>query len=387
MNNASRTPLAILSFGNFVIGTGTLIIAGLLNEMAADLQTSIVAVGQLLTGYALAVCFGAPILAGLTSRIDRRMLLVGALTIFAAGHLLAAAAPNYAILMVLRIATGFGAAIFTPQAAATAGLLVPAEQRGRAIATVFLGFSIATVFGIPIGAYLGSAFGWRLALAVVGGLSVICALLLYAQLPKQLKVQPIDAAAWKSVWTNAPLLLVVAVTIVQASAQFVLFTYIAPALKDSVAAGPSTLSLTLMWFGICGVVGNIIGGSLIDRIGTPHVVAISIGLMLAGFLLWPFGHGSLPLIATACALWGLGCFAINSAQQARLVGLATQLAPVSMALNSSAIYLGQAFGAMAGGLIIAHQGVGALSWVGAIIFVLALGVSFAAQRMTQRSFA
>ena len=199
MNNRSRAPLATLSFGNLVIGTGTLIIAGLLNEMAADLQTSITAIGQLITGYALAVCFGAPILAGLTSRMERHTLLIAALVIFAAGHLLAAVAPGYGTLMVLRVATGFGAAIFTPQAAATAGMLVPPEQRGRAIATVFLGFSVATVLGVPLGTYLGGHFGWRAALAMVGGLSVLCAVMLYIQLPKQLTVEPINLAAWRDV--------------------------------------------------------------------------------------------------------------------------------------------------------------------------------------------
>jgi predicted MFS family arabinose efflux permease len=113
------------------------------------------------------------------------------------------------------------------------------------------------------------------------------------------------------------------------------------------------------------------------------VVAISIGLMLAGFLVWPLAHGSLVIMVAACGLWGLGCFAINSAQQARLVGLATHLAPVSIALNSSGIYLGQAFGAMVGGLVIARQGMDALSWVGAVIFVLALGTSYAAQGRVQ----
>jgi predicted MFS family arabinose efflux permease len=300
--------------------------------------------------------------------------------LFAAGHLLAAAAPNHATLMVIRIATGFGAAIFTPQAAATAGLLVPVEQRGRAIATVFLGFSIATVLGMPLGAYLGSALGWRWALAMVGALSIICALLLRTQLPAKLAVQPIDAAAWKSVGRNIVLLLVVATTVVQASAQFVLFAYIAPTLKEFIAAGPSTISLIFMWFGICGVVGNTIAGPLIDRIGTSRVVALCIALMLTGFLIWPLTRASLPVTIVACGLWGLGCFAINSAQQTRLVGLATHLAPVSIALNSSGIYLGQAFGAMAGGLIIAHRGTSALSWVGAILFGLALAISFAAQR-------
>lgn len=374
-----RAALYVLSFGNLVVGTGTLIIAGIINEMAADLATSAAAIGQLMTGYGLAVCFGAPVLAGLTSRVDRRTLLAGALLLFAAGHLLAAAAPSYALVLALRILTGFGAAIFTPQAAATAGLLVPPEQRGRAIALVFLGFSVATVLGVPLGTYLGAHFGWRVAVAVVGILALACAALLRLAVPHGLQATPIGAAEWRRVLSDAPLLMTVAVTVVQGSAQFVIFVYIAKLFRDFLAATPTTISLLLMWFGICGVVGNVIAGVVMDRIGPPRTVVISIAFMLAAFLAWPLTRGSLPVMALACALWGLGCFAVNSAQQARLVELAPRLASVSIALNSSGIYLGQAFGAAVGGAILAQGDAGLLSWIGAAIFALAIALSLAAQ--------
>ncbi len=379
MSRSPRPALYALSFGNLVVGTGTLIIAGIINDMAADLQTSVAAIGQLVTGYSLAVCLGAPVLAGLTSNFDRRRVLTGALVLFAAGHLLAAVAPGYYTVLALRIVTGFGAAIFTPQAAASAGLLVPSEQRGRAIALVFLGFSIATVVGIPLGTYLGAHFGWRWALATVGALALLCAALLRWLLPSGLHVQHIGAAEWHRVLSDARLLLVLAVTVVQGSAQFVLFTYIAKLFKDFVGATPAVISLLLMGFGIFGVIGNIIGGALMDRIGAARVALLSIAVMLAAFLLWPATRGALPVMALACALWGLGCFAVNSAQQARLVELAPPLAPVSIALNSSGIYFGQAFGAALGGIILLRGAAGMLSWIGAVIFVASIVLSLVAE--------
>lgn len=379
MSRNPRPALYALSFGNLVVGTGTLIIAGIINVMAADLQTSVAAIGQLITGYGLAVCFGAPVLAGLTSNLDRRGVLIGALVLFAAGHLLAAVAPGYYTVLALRIITGFGAAIFTPQAAASAGLLVPSEQRGRAIALVFLGFSVATVVGIPLGTYLGAHFGWRPALATVGALALLCAVLLRWLLPSGLHVQHIGTTEWHRVLGHAGLLLVLAVTVVQGSAQFVLFTYIAKLFKDFVGATPAVISLLLMVFGIFGVIGNMIAGALMDRIGAARVALLSIAVMLAAFLVWPATRGSLPVMALACALWGLGCFAVNSAQQARLVELAPPLAPVSIALNSSGIYFGQAFGAALGGIVLARGAGGMLSWIGAVIFVASILISVAAQ--------
>jgi MFS transporter, DHA1 family, inner membrane transport protein len=139
------------------------------------------------------------------------------------------------------------------------------------------------------------------------------------------------------------------------------------------------VSLLLMCFGAFGIIGNIVAGMIMDRAGAARVALAAIVVMLAAFLLWPLTQGSLPVMALACALWGLGCFAVNSAQQARLVELAPRLAPVSIALNSSGIYLGQAFGAAAGGFTLAQGQAVLLSWIGAAIFALAIALALVAQ--------
>ena len=379
-----RRALYALSFGNFVVGTGTIIIAGLLNIMAADLNTSAAAVGQLIAAYGIAVCFGAPILAGFTSHIDRRTLLVAALVLFAAGHLLAAAAPGYASLMVLRFFTGFGAAILTPQAAATASLVAPPESRGRAIALVFLGFSLASVLGTPFGIFLGAAFGWRVSLAMIGVLAGVCALLLQRHIPPGLYVQRIDAAAWRQVARDRVLLLVLATSVLQAAGQFVLLSYLAAVLQVFVQAGPAAVALLFAWFGAWGVAGNMIAGALIDRIGAERVVTLALGAMLLGLSLWPLTRGSPGFTVLAVALWGLGCFSIVSAQQMRLVALAPGHASISVALNSSSFYLGQAAGAMTGGAVLATVGMALLSWIGALVLLFALGTSGLARHAVRR---
>lgn len=369
---SQRAALVALALGNLVVGTGTLIVPGLLNEMAADLHTSVVAIGLLITGYGLAVCFGAPLLASITSGADRRTVLTIALLLFGMGHLMAALMPNYMTVLIVRVLTGFGAAVFTPQAAATAAILVPGEQRGKAIALVFLGFSVAMVVGLPLGTYLGPVFGWRATFAAVGVLSLVCVIMVRLVLPTDLHVARIGRHEWNELVHRPPLLLAMTVTLAQCAGQFVLFAYIANVLSESSNASPTTVSIFLLWFGVCGIVGNIVAGSLMNRAGAARISQFCILVMLIAFVLWPAGRGSLAITATACALWGLGSFAINSAQQARVVELAPRLASASIALNSASIYFGQALGAALGGAVIASGGIGLLSWVGAAIFCITM---------------
>ena len=362
-----RARLAPLSFGNFIIGSGGFIVAGLLNELTADLHVPVQVAGQLLSGYSLALAIGAPLLAWLTSRIERRVLLAASLLIYALLHFAAALAPGYGVLMALRVLSGAAAAIITPQAVATAGLMVPAHERGSAIGAVFLGFSLSTVLGVPLGSLLGAHFGWRAAFAVIGMFSLAGSAWVWLAIPRGLYVAPMNAQAWKQLGRDPVVLLVVATTVVHGTGQFVLYSYLAPALKDSLAATPQTVSLMFLWLGAAGVTGNMIGARSIDRLGAARVVIIALGFILGGLLTWGLAHGSLALTMLAAALWGLGVFAANMAQQARLVATAPHLASASVALNSSAIYLGQALGGATGGVLIAAYGMAPLNWTGAAL--------------------
>src|SRR5258706_4570955 len=153
--------LAALAFGNFVVGTGTLIVPGLLPYLAESLGVSLPVAGHLITAFAVTICIAAPLLAGATSRYDRRALLVAMQLILLFGHLGAALVSSFVPMLGVRIVTAIGAALFTAQAAATAALLVPPQERGRAIAFVFLGWSVSGVLGLPLGSYIGATFGWR----------------------------------------------------------------------------------------------------------------------------------------------------------------------------------------------------------------------------------
>ncbi|WP_151632571.1 MFS transporter [Noviherbaspirillum aerium] len=373
-----------LTLGNFAIGTGVMVVPGMLNELSADLGVSPARIGWLISAFAMTICISGPFLASWTSAIDRRKLLTASLLLYALMHFAAALAPGYELLLIARIVTAIGGAIFTAQAAATAGLMVPADMRGKAIGLVFLGWSIAAVIGTPIGSYLGAHIGWRPTLALVGLLSLLFAGAVWMQIPARLFVAPMDSAAWKALFADTPLLLAISVTAIQALGMFTMFSYMALVLKDAIDATPVVISLLFLCFGITGVIGNIIGARVMDRAGPKQVGIAAMVCMLAAVLLWPLSHGSLPVATTLMLLWGLGCFAINGSQQARLVGMAPQLASASVSLNSSAIYLGQAAGALLGGLIVSTQGTGTLSYFAAAPLAIAIGVSHLAGNLALR---
>jgi len=376
--------LVVLCFGNFIIGTGTLIVPGMLPALAEGLSVKVPVAAQLITAFAFTVCVTAPPLAALTARFDRRALLVMVQLLFAGGHLASAYASTLHELLILRVVSSVGAALFTAQAASTAALLVPTQRRGSAIAFVFVGWSIASVVGMPLGAYVSERIGWSAAFIIVGIGALVAATALYVTLPRGLKIVPIGRAMWASLFGSRSLMMAVAVTAIQAAAQFTVLSFLVPSIKTLFNASPETVSLLLVAFGVTGVAGNLIGARMVDRIGAPRVTLLGLSSMLISHVVWLFVPGSRPLLVLFLLLWGIGCFSTNSAQQARLVLLSPPHAPVSVAMNSSAMYFGQAVGTAAGAAVIAgvagEFAYTALALISIPLFIASIAVSLFVER-------
>ena len=368
-----------LMFGNFTIGCGVMCVAGTLNDLARSLEVSIALAGQLIAIAAATMALGAPLLASWVAGFDRRRLLALALLWYAAGHALSALMPTYAALWPVRAITMLAAAVFTPQAAAAIGFMTPPEHRGRAITFIFLGWSVSSVLGLPLAAWIGETHGWGAAFNTVAVLAFIAAVWVFATMPDGVRPAALSLQAWKQVLTHPVLMAMVLVTALSGAGQFTLFSYFAPYYRQQLGASTEQISLMLMWFGAFGLVGNVILSRVIDRVGANRAVAVALSMMAVSLLLWPLGT---TLLATGVLLvpWGLGCFASNSTQQARLSLAAPAWAPALMALNSSAIYLGQAVGASSGGWLIAHGGYAPLSWVGLAWMLAAIALSLWAGR-------
>ena len=384
MSAASPAVRWALLSGNFVIGCGVMVVAGTLNDLARSLQVSVALAGQLITIGAVVMGLCAPLLANWVAAFDRRRLLAVALAWYAAGHALSALMPDYTLLAPVRALCMLGAAVFTPQAAAAIGHMTAPEQRGRAITFVFLGWSLASVLGMPIAAWLGETFGWRVAFGAVALLAAGASAWVYTAMPDDVKPAALSLAAWREAVTHPVLMAIVAVTALQAAGQFTLFSYMAPYYRQMLGATPAQISALFFWFGLFGLIGNVLLTRHIDRLGAARCVAIALASTTLSVLAWPLAAGFASM-AIVLVPWALGCFSTNSAQQARLGLAAPVLAPALMALNTSAIYLGQAVGAASGGVLLAHSGFRWLSGVGVLWMLAAIALSaWAAAHARQR---
>jgi MFS transporter, DHA1 family, inner membrane transport protein len=374
-----------MMFGNFLIGTGVLLPAGLLNDISADFAITPARAGLLSLVGGLVVGVGAPLFATFTSRFDRRLLLTLSLLLYAAGHLASALAPSFDLQLWLRAITIIGAAVFTPQAAATAGLLVPADKRAAAIAFIFIGWSAASVAGIPLGGLISSQFGWRTAYYVMAALSLFGAIGIWFSIKPKLFVQPIGLATWIKAFTSPVILLVFLVTLLSMSGQFTMFAYIARILKDGFGATPIMISIAFLIVGIAGVTGNSLASRVVGKFGVDHIIAAGLASLCIGFIGFALAYGNYALAMIASAFWGLGSFSSNSLQQSRLAGLAPQIASATIALNTSFVYLGQATGAKAGGYLMDLDKMTSLPWMAFAFMSAAIVISLVASRVSQKT--
>jgi predicted MFS family arabinose efflux permease len=374
-----------LMVGNFVIGTGVMVVPGTLNDISQSLGVSIPQAGQLITAAAILMGVGAPVFASLVAGWDRRRLLALSLLWYALLMGICALAPSYAWLLPLRVLAVISPAIFTPQAAASVGLLVPASQRGRAITFVFLGWSVASVMGMPLSAWIGGTLGWRWAFGLVALMSVASAAWVWRDMPNGIKPAALSRQAWGQTLGSPALMMAVGVTLLSAFGQFTVFSYFAPYFFQTLGLGGGTLSLLFLWFGAFGLAGNVGLTRVIDRLGAGRAVMFTLGAIVLSLLLWPLGRLGLWQQALVIVPWAIGCFAVNSAQQARLVNLEPALAPATVALNTSAMYGGQALGAALGGVMIAQGHMLQLHQVSLVLLLLAMALSLWAEWRQKRS--
>jgi predicted MFS family arabinose efflux permease len=361
-----------LMLGNLVTGTSVLAPAGMLPELAAGLDVSIHTAGLLITFGALTLCVGSPLTAWLTSRIDRRRLLAATLAVFGIGNVASAFAPDYASLLVIRLVMLAIGALYTPQAAGTAALIVPAKRRGSTIAYVFLGWSLAAAAGLPLVTFVGSHHGWHVAYLAVGALGVVSCLLLLWRLPAGLRGAPVDLKTWAELGRNRIVVLLLLVTTLQMSGQFVVFTFMGPLLKMLTEADANRIGIVFGVYGVCGFIGVVVASRIVDSWGAYRTSLLFTCMVLAGVSGWALSAGSYVMMAAAVAVWGLGFASTNSMQQVRLVGAAPPLASASVSLNTSVLYIGQAIGSGVGGMMFARGLYEGMGYVGVIFVVLAL---------------
>jgi DHA1 family inner membrane transport protein len=361
-----------LMFGNLVTGCSILAPAGMLIELSSDLGVTVHTAGLLVTFGAMILCVGSPLTAWLTSRIERRTLLTATLAVLVLGNAASAFAPDYTTLLVIRLIMLAIGALYTPQAAGTAALIVPAEKRGGTIAYVFLGWSLAAAVGLPLITFMASRYGWRASYGAIGVIGALSFLLLLWRLPAGLVGAPVDLKTWTDVGRNRAIVVLLAITTFLMSGQFAVFTFMAPLLSKLTQVGPDAVGLVFAIYGVCGFIGIAIVSNVVDSWGALKTSMLCVSLVLAGITGWALSAGFYPLMACSVAIWGLGFASSNSMQQVRLVAAAPALASASVSLNTSFLYVGQAIGSAIGGLLYAHELLRGIGYAGAAFVALAL---------------
>jgi DHA1 family inner membrane transport protein len=361
-----------LMFGNLVTGCSILAPAGMLIELSSDLGVTVHTAGLLVTFGAMMLCVGSPLTAWLTSRIERRTLLTATLAVLVLGNAASAFAPDYATLLVIRLIMLAIGALYTPQAAGTAALIVPAEKRGGTIAYVFLGWSLAAAVGLPLITFMASRYGWRASYGAIGVIGTLSFLLLLWRLPAGLVGAPVDLKTWADVGRNREIVVLLAITTLLMSGQFAVFTFMAPLLSKLTQVGPDAVGLVFAIYGVCGFIGIAIVSNVVDSWGALKTSMLCVSLVLTGITGWALSAGFYPLMACSVAIWGLGFASSNSMQQVRLVAAAPALAAASVSLNTSFLYVGQAIGSAIGGLLYAHELLRGIGYAGAAFVALAL---------------
>jgi len=372
-----------LMVGNIVTGCSVLAPAGMLIELSADLGVSVNTAGLLITFGAVMLCIGSPLTAWLTSAIERRTLLAATLLGLAVANAASAFAPDYASLLFIRLVMLAVGALYTPQAAGTAALIVPAEKRGGTIAYVFLGWSLAAAVGLPLITFMTSRYGWRAAYAGISVIAAFSFVLLTLRLPAGLRGAPVDLKTWTNLARNRAIIVLLAITTLLMSGQFAVFTFMGPLLTRFTPAGPDGVALVFATYGACGFIGIAIITRIVDAWGAYKTSVLCISLVLAGMTGWAVSAGLYALMASAVAIWGLGFASSNSMQQVRLVSAAPTLASASVSLNTSVLYVGQAIGSGIGGLLYAHELLRGIGYAGIAFVVLALVTVIATRRVVK----
>ncbi|MBT2367205.1 MFS transporter [Streptomyces sp. ISL-10] len=379
-------PLALLALavGAFGIGTTEFVIMGLLPEVAADFGVTIPTAGLLVTGYALGVVLGAPLMTALGTRVSRKRMLMLLMGLFIAGNLLSALAPDFSVMLAGRVVASLAHGAFFGIGSVVAAELVSPEKKAGAIAMMFTGLTVANVVGVPLGTFIGQTAGWRATFFIVAGLGVLGLAGVAKLVPEMPKPQGVRLRHELAAFKNAQVLLAMAMTVLGFGGVFAAITYISPMMTEVAGFADSSVTWLLVLFGAGMVGGNLIGGRYADRRLMPllYVTLTALALVLALFTVT--AHHKVLAVVSIVLIGALG-FATVPPLQKRVLDHAHGAPTLASAVNIGAFNLGNALAAWLGGMVIAAgMGLTAPNWVGAALAASALVLAFLSAALERR---
>uniref|UniRef100_A0AAU2V566 MFS transporter n=1 Tax=Streptomyces sp. NBC_00003 TaxID=2903608 RepID=A0AAU2V566_9ACTN len=360
-----------LGTGTFAIGTDLFVTAGLILPIARDLEVSVAAVGQLATVFAIAYAVLSPVLAATTARFSRRQVLLAGLAVFTVANVFTAVAPTLGLVLATRVLAAAGAALYTPTASATASALVAPERRGRALAVVLGGLSVATALGSPLGTWIGGTVSWRGVFWLIAGLGAVAMATIAMTVPSVQLPQSPNLRARLAPLADRAVLAALVTQALTFSAGYTLYTYLGSALSGATGGSAGKLTAVIWVWGLAAVVGIVMAGRLTDRYGPRVMIFLGIIGIAASVAATPLADLTFPGALVWAAVWSVMAWPVTMGQQHRMITAAPASAPLALGLLSSAQYLGTAVGGLAGGLAV-NFARGAIGWTATGFALLAL---------------
>lgn len=376
-NHPSYAPtLWALLVGNFAIGTGVLAPVGLMNDLSQAFAVDAATVGTLIAYGGALLCIEAPLISLLTNRMDRRLLLVGALVLYTVGHACSALVADFHTLLAIRLMMIAAVACFTPQAASALTLFIAPEKRVSAITFIFLGWSLAGAIGIPLINLTGSLIGWQATYLLLAAVSGLAGIAVFCTLPPGLQAHRLPITAWRQMLSSGGIWGILGISGIAIAGQYMQYPFIAFELKTRLHADPFTIASLLAIYGCASIVGTILATRVVHLLGVRRTVSAFIGAILLGLILWAAQPSFLPLVGCTLFVWGIGTSPAIATQQARLIEANPIAASASISLNTSIIYLGQAVGTSIGGAILvqSQNSLAAALAIGMLTLALALSL-------------
>ncbi|WP_330436201.1 MULTISPECIES: MFS transporter [Streptomyces] len=380
-------PLALLALaiGAFGIGTTEFVIMGVLPQVAGDFGVTIPAAGWLVSGYALGVVFGAPLLTVLGTKVSRKKMLMFLMTLFVIGNTLSAFAPSFGVMLIGRIVASLAHGAFFGIGSVVAADLVAPEKKASAISLMFMGLTVANIVGVPGGTYIGQAAGWRVTFVVVAALGVIGFLGVAKLVPEAGRPDSVTVRSEFAAFRNVQVWLAMAMTVLGYGGVFAAITYITPMMTEVAGYTEGAVTWLLVLFGLGMFLGNLLGGKFADRRLMPMLLTTLAALTAVLLLFTATAHNKVPAAITLSLIGALG-FATVPPLQKWVLDQASAAPTLASAANIGAFNLGNALAAWLGGFVIA-AGLGYTSpnWVGAILSGTALLLALLAARLHRRT--
>lgn len=371
--------LAILSF---CVGTSENIVAGILDKFAASLHISVVMAGQLITVFSLAYAIGVPIVISLTTGVERKKLILYGIIFFVIGNFLAYLLPNYIVIIISRIITGVSAGVTVVSALAIAAKLSKPGKEGTSIATVLMGFTASLIFGVPLGRFMSSIYGWRIVFLGISLAGLLALLIIAFIIPKIDADKPVSILEQLTFLKSPRILIALSISFFWIISYSIFFSYVSPFLLMVADISEKTIGSVLFLLGIASLLGSRIGGTSADKWGIKNV-------LLGGFILCFITLTLLGLFSKIAIMvilllvtWSIGVWVVSAPQQLYLITLAPESSSVMLSLNNSVIQMAMAAGAILGGISVNRISLSSVTWSGAIGSLLAIWMVYLSCRVS-----